>query len=134
MRWRARRGFPFRWHEREVYSAVREKVRAYNGYHTRRQSSAAQFGGFSVSEHNRQTANLRRLGEAFQQIRTEQGRDVAELSASTGVDPEQIRALERGEMDPDLDTMLALAEAMSLRPSAFVLRAEAIAEKATDDR
>jgi hypothetical protein len=54
---------------------------------------------------------------------------VAELAASTSVEPERIRALERGELDPDLDTMLALAEAMDLRPSAFVLRAEAIAKE-----
>jgi transcriptional regulator with XRE-family HTH domain len=72
--------------------------------------------------------NLRRLGEAFHQIRTEHGCDVDELAAATGVEPERIHALERGELDPDLDTMLALAEAMHLRPSAFVLRAEAIAE------
>lgn len=129
MRWRARRGFPFGGHEREVYSAGHEKVRAYIGYYARRQSSASQFGSFSVSEHSHQTANLHRLGEAFQQIRTEQGRDVAELAATTGVEPERIRALERGELDPDLDTMLALAEAMDLRPSAFVLRAEAIAKE-----
>jgi transcriptional regulator with XRE-family HTH domain len=54
---------------------------------------------------------------------------VAELAATAGVEPERIRALERGELDPDLDTILALAEAMDLRPSAFVLRAEAIAEE-----
>jgi transcriptional regulator with XRE-family HTH domain len=83
-----------------------------------------------VSEHQRQTANLRLLGEAFQQIRVEQGRDVAELAATSGVESERIFALERGELDPDLDTMLALANAMDLRPSAFVLRAEAIAEEA----
>jgi DNA-binding XRE family transcriptional regulator len=87
--------------------------------------------GFSVSGHNQQTANLHRLGEAFQQIRTEQGRGVAELAATTGVEPERIHALERGELDLDLDTMLALAEAMDLRPSAFVLRAEAIAKENT---
>jgi transcriptional regulator with XRE-family HTH domain len=72
--------------------------------------------------------NLRRLGEAFHQIRTEHGRDIAELAATTGVEPGRIHALERGELDPDLDTLLVLAEAMDLRPSAFVLRAEAIAE------
>jgi transcriptional regulator with XRE-family HTH domain len=88
-----------------------------------------QFGGFSVSEHSHQTANLHRLGEAFQQIRAEQGRDVAELADLARVEPERIRALERGELDPDLDTMLALSEAMDLRPSAFVLRAEAIAKE-----
>jgi transcriptional regulator with XRE-family HTH domain len=54
---------------------------------------------------------------------------VAELAASTGVAPQRIRALERGELDPDLDTLLALAAAMELRASAFVLRAEAIAEQ-----
>jgi Helix-turn-helix len=130
VRRRARWGFPFRWHEQKVYSAVREKVRAYIGYHRRRQSSAPQFGSFPVPEHNQQTANLRRLGEAFQQIRTEQGRDVAELAAATDVPAERIQALEAGTLDVDLDTMLALAKAMDLRPSAFVLRAEAIAKEA----
>lgn len=131
VRGRARWDFSLGWHEREVYSAAREKVRACIGYHVCRQSSVSQIGSFSVSEHNQQTANLRLLGEAFQQIRTEQGLDVAELAASTGVEPKRIRALERGELNPDLDTMLALAKAMDLRPSAFVLRAEAIAEDAT---
>jgi transcriptional regulator with XRE-family HTH domain len=78
--------------------------------------------------HKRQTANLRLLGKAFQQIRVEQGRDVDELAATSGVKSERIFALERGELDPDLDTMLALANAMDLRPSTFVLRAEALAE------
>ncbi len=58
---------------------------------------------------------------------------MAELAATTGVKAERIHALERGELDPDLDTMLALAEAMDLRPSAFVLRAEAIAKEASRD-
>jgi DNA-binding XRE family transcriptional regulator len=129
VRCRTRRDFSLRWHQREVYSAACAKVRAYIAYHACRQSSASQFGGFPVSDHNQQTANLRRLGEAFQQIRTEQGRELDELAASSGVEPERIRALERGELDPDLDMMLALAHALDRRPSAFVLRAEAIAEE-----
>jgi DNA-binding XRE family transcriptional regulator len=129
----ARRDFAFRRHEQQFYSSTSKKDRADMDYHGRRQSSASQFGEFSISEHTQQRATLRRLGEAFQQIRAEQGWNVDELAAATGVLAKRIHALEAGTLDPDLDMLLALAEVLGLRPSDFIRRAESLSSGAEHD-
>lgn len=73
-----------------------------------------------------QQDSLRCLGIAFQQVREEQGLAVSELAQASGIPQQQIRALEAGTLDPDYELLLTLADQLNLRPSAFVIRAEAL--------
>jgi len=74
----------------------------------------------------RDDQRLRALGEAVRQIRLERGIDTAALAAALGVKPTRIEALEAGESDPRFELLLALAEALGVRPSALTIRAEAL--------
>jgi transcriptional regulator with XRE-family HTH domain len=65
-------------------------------------------------------AELLRLGESFRQVREQQRLSAQELAARTGIDIEHISALEAGRLDPTFDVMLALADGMGVRVSAFV--------------
>jgi|SRR5665213_120096 len=122
-------GFSFRGHEQQFYSSPDRNDRAHMGYHGRRQSSAPQFGRFSIIRTPQEQDSLRVLGEAFAQLRTEQGRTVADLAAATGVPAERIQSLEAGTLDPDLDSLLALTEGIGLRPSDLILRMESLTKE-----
>ena len=65
-------------------------------------------------------AELRRLGEAFRQVREQQRVSVAELAATTGIDPQHISDLEAGQLDPDLDMLITLADGLGVRLSALM--------------
>lgn len=65
-------------------------------------------------------AELLRLGESFRQVREQQRLSTQELAARTGIDVEQISALEAGQLDPTFDVLLALADGMGVRASALV--------------
>jgi DNA-binding XRE family transcriptional regulator len=80
---------------------------------------------FPVSQQEQQDLLL--LGRAIGQIREERGVAAAELAAASDVALAQIRALEAGRVDPTYELLLALAEGLGVRPSAFVIRAEALA-------
>ena len=67
------------------------------------------------------------LGRAIAQIRKERGVTAAGLAAAIGVHLNQIRALEAGRLDPGYELLLALADGLGVRPSTFVIRAEALA-------
>jgi transcriptional regulator with XRE-family HTH domain len=64
------------------------------------------------------------LGETVRGLREERGLSVAELSAATGVEEEQIVVLEEGRLDPDYDMLLTLAEGVGVPDTAFYVGTE----------
>ena len=52
-----------------------------------------------------------------------------DLAATSDVELAQLRALEAGRVDPTYELLLTLAEALGVRASAFVIRAEALARE-----
>jgi transcriptional regulator with XRE-family HTH domain len=71
-----------------------------------------------------QEQHLLVLGQAIGQLRSELGLSTGELAAATGIEQARIQALEAGRFNPDYELLLALAEGLGGRPSAFVIRAE----------
>jgi transcriptional regulator with XRE-family HTH domain len=65
-------------------------------------------------------AELIRFGEAFRRAREREGLSVADLAARTGIDAQQINALEAGRLDPAFDVMCALADGIGIRLSALI--------------
>jgi transcriptional regulator with XRE-family HTH domain len=102
-------------------------------YDACRRLSSSQFGRFSISERAHEQEILHRVGEAFQQIRTEQAQSVDELAAATGVPATRIHALEAGELDPDYALLLALADALGVPSAAFVVRSEELAKENSNE-
>jgi transcriptional regulator with XRE-family HTH domain len=64
-------------------------------------------------------AELIRFGETVRQAREQEGVAVADLAARTGIDAQQINALEAGQLDPPFDVMCALANGIGVRLSAL---------------
>jgi transcriptional regulator with XRE-family HTH domain len=60
------------------------------------------------------------LGETFRQVRERRRVSIADLAAVTGIDRGQISELEAGHLDPTYDVLLALADGLRVRPSAFM--------------
>jgi transcriptional regulator with XRE-family HTH domain len=77
----------------------------------------------------RDQQQLLTLGRAIREIRAEHDVGVVQLAAASGVDLERISALEAGRLDPAYELLLALAEALGVRASEFVVRAEALSAK-----
>jgi transcriptional regulator with XRE-family HTH domain len=69
---------------------------------------------------------LHALGEAVRQERERAGFSSVALAAASGVQESKLEALEAGRLDADLDLLLALAQALDIRYSAFIIRAEAL--------
>jgi transcriptional regulator with XRE-family HTH domain len=86
--------------------------------------SSAQFGSISVSESTQDEQNLLALGRAIGDVRERCGFSASELAAATGIVQARIQALEAGRLDPDYELLLALADGLGVRPSAFVVRVE----------
>ncbi len=74
------------------------------------------------------------LGKAIQAVREQHGLSAAALAAAAGVAPTRLAALEEGQLDPDFELLIALAEGMGIRPSAFILRAEDLGKQNGGDR
>ena len=72
-----------------------------------------------------QARELHALGEAVQHERSRRGLSVEALASAAGVQASRLQALEAGQIDPDYDLLLALAQALDIRASAFVISAEA---------
>jgi transcriptional regulator with XRE-family HTH domain len=53
-------------------------------------------------------------------VREREGISVTELAARTGVDAQQINALEAGRFDPPFDVMIALADGIGVRLSTLI--------------
>lgn len=62
---------------------------------------------------------LVRFGETLRQVREREGVSVADLAARTGIDAQQINALEAGRLDHAFDVMCALADGIGVRLSAL---------------
>jgi transcriptional regulator with XRE-family HTH domain len=67
---------------------------------------------------------LHLLGQAIQSVREAAGFSIDALAAATEVTGKQLEALEAGQLDPDYELLLMLAESLGTRPSAFVIKAE----------
>jgi transcriptional regulator with XRE-family HTH domain len=52
-----------------------------------------------------------------------------ELAAAGGISSQRLRALETGHLDPAYELVFALADALGVRPSALITRAEEIRTK-----
>lgn len=66
------------------------------------------------------------LGEAVRQERERAGFSAVALATASGIQASKLEALEAGRLDADLDLLLALAQALDIRYSAFIIRAEAL--------
>lgn len=77
-----------------------------------------------MSERRQSQRDLFFLGQAIGQLREERGLSTEVLAAAAGIERTRIQALEAGALDPDYDLLLTLAEALGIRISAFVIRAE----------
>ena len=75
----------------------------------------------------REEHDLRILGRAVAEIREQGGMSAEQLAGAAGVEFAQLQALEAGRVDPTYELLLVLAEALGVRASAFVIRAEALA-------
>lgn len=71
------------------------------------------------------------LGRTIRGIREHHGLNTGELAAATGLAPACITAIEDGQLDPDFELLLQLAEGMGIRPSAFFLHAEELGNEDT---
>jgi transcriptional regulator with XRE-family HTH domain len=71
-----------------------------------------------------QQQDLLLLGKAIGALREQHDLNPRDLAVAAGVAEVAIDALEDGRLDPDFEMLLAIAERMGLRPSAFFLRAE----------
>jgi transcriptional regulator with XRE-family HTH domain len=73
--------------------------------------------------------DLAMLGRAIQEIRREQGVGAESLADATGIDRRRLHELECGRLNPRYELLLALAEVLGVAASAFVIRAEQLAEQ-----
>jgi transcriptional regulator with XRE-family HTH domain len=68
------------------------------------------------------------LGKAIRSVREQHELSAGALAAAAGVPQARIAALESGRLDADFELLLALAEQIGVRPSAFFLRAEELSD------
>jgi transcriptional regulator with XRE-family HTH domain len=66
---------------------------------------------------DRQEDALRELGRRLRQLREERGLGIARLASLTGLNPDDIPAMESGEVDIPLTTIFALAVALGVKPA-----------------
>lgn len=79
-----------------------------------------------IEQHIDHARALRALGEAVRQERERAGFSAVALAAASGIPASELEALEAGRLDAELDLLLALAQALDIRSSAFFIRAEAL--------
>jgi transcriptional regulator with XRE-family HTH domain len=88
-----------------------------------RRSSEAKSG----RRHYKMTSEkqqLQLLGQAICSVRESREFTIPGLATAADVSPKQLQALEAGELDPDFELLLRLAECLDTRPSAFIIKAE----------
>ena len=66
---------------------------------------------------DRQEDALRELGRRLRQLREERGLGIARLASLTGLNPDDIPAMEAGKVDIPLTTIFALAVALGVKPA-----------------
>ncbi len=64
------------------------------------------------------------LGKAIRELRTERGWSQEELSLRTGVHRNYIGGIERAERKPTVETVAVLADALGVKTSELIARAE----------
>jgi transcriptional regulator with XRE-family HTH domain len=65
---------------------------------------------------DRQEDALRKLGRRLTRLREKQQLTIPALATLTGLDPRHLAAIEAGEIDPQITTILALARALGVKP------------------
>lgn len=83
---------------------------------------------------------LRALGRAIRLTREEHGVEIPALAAESGRHATYLRELEAGRIDPDLESLLVIPEALArlandprIRASTLILRAEALEREGARD-
>lgn len=71
----------------------------------------------------KKSAAAQAIGEAIRSLRRERGLAQDALAARAGLDRSYCRAIERGEFNLTLDTLVKAATALGVRPSAPLRRA-----------
>lgn len=71
------------------------------------------------------TDDLAKLGRALRELRELQGLSDHDLAVATGITPEDMRALEAGELDPDYELLISLAYRLGVSPALLIIRAQA---------
>jgi transcriptional regulator with XRE-family HTH domain len=89
----------------------------------RRQLCSRNLGIFLFASRQEED-DLGFLGQGVRQVREQRNVSPSELATTSGVELQQIVALEAGQLDPTYELLLTLAEGLGVRASAFVIRAE----------
>jgi transcriptional regulator with XRE-family HTH domain len=66
---------------------------------------------------DKQQDALRRLGSHLAAIRRQKDLSLTQLSTLTGLSSQELSAIEAGELDPTITTLVALARGLGLSPS-----------------
>jgi transcriptional regulator with XRE-family HTH domain len=69
------------------------------------------------------------LGQAVRSVRKERDFTIPGLAAAAGLPPARLSELEAGQLDPDFELLLQIAECMNVRPSTFIIRAEELGRR-----
>jgi transcriptional regulator with XRE-family HTH domain len=64
------------------------------------------------------------LGRVIREAREHQGIDVGELAAASGISRRTITRIEAGDRESDFELLLALADGLGVRASAFFVRVD----------
>jgi DNA-binding XRE family transcriptional regulator len=116
-----------RWPGRWPLPFVPEVVRKEIDLSGRDVLSATEFSmtalTYPTQQHKRQLVNL---GRSLRAIREEQRLSGQQLAVRAGVPHWRVTAIEEGRLDPDFETLLRLAEAMSISAAALFDAAEAL--------
>jgi len=88
-----------------------------------------------LPENPQDERDLSALGRALHALRIEHGLSAGELAARSHTTLERVHEIEAGEHDPSYDLLLALAQAIGVKPVALVNRAEELrSEDETEGR
>ena len=71
------------------------------------------------------------LGRAIREAREHQGVDVDELAAASGISRRTIARIEAGDRESDYELLLALADGLGVRASAFFVRTDELGQRDT---
>ena len=69
---------------------------------------------------------LKHLGEAIRAIRKEKDLTVEALATAASTIPEQLRTLENGELDPEYELLISLADSLSISAATLIGRAASL--------
>ena len=77
---------------------------------------------------------LRAFGQAIQQHRSREALSLEAAADRWGLEPTALAALERGEANPGFESLLRLAQGMSVSPAELFDAAQRLADADADDR